>query len=51
MCERFAVAEEGFHECYVVDTKLDINVAGPFRYVEQAIHEARLLEQEAEDDD
>ena len=51
MCERFAVAEEGFHECYVVDTLLDTTVAGPFRYVEQAVYEARLLEQEAEDDD
>ena len=51
MGERFAVVEESWNENYVVDTLLDANVAGPFRYVEQAIHEARLLEQEADDDD
>ena len=50
---RVAVAEEGFYEAYVVDTKLDITVAGPFRYVEEAVYEARMLERdamEAEDD-
>jgi len=48
---RFAVAEEGIHESYVVDTKLDATVAGPFRYVEQAVYEARILEREAEEED
>ena len=50
---RFAVAEEDFYKSYVVDTKLDITVAGPFRYVEEAVYEARMLERdamEAEDD-
>jgi len=51
MAERFAVAEEGLHECYVVDTKLDINVAGPFRYVEEAVREAAFREMDAVDDD
>ena len=44
---RFAVAEEGFYKSYVVDTKLDITVAGPFRYVEEAVYEARMLERDA----
>jgi len=47
MSDRFEVAEEGIHESYVVDTKRDANVAGPFRYVEQAVYEARILEREA----
>ena len=51
MGERFMVAEEGWYENYVVDTVLDITVAGPFRYVEEAVHEARLLEQEAFEDE
>jgi len=46
MTERFAVAEESPYESYVVDTVLDANVAGPFRYVEQAVRVARTLEQE-----
>ena len=48
---RFAVAEEGFHKSYVVDTKLDITVAGPFRYVEEAVYEAQMLERDAEGED
>ena len=44
---RFAVAEEGFYKSYVVDTKLDITVAGPFRYGEEAVYEARMLERDA----
>ena len=51
---RFAIAEEGWYEAYVVDTKLDITVAGPFRYAEEAVYEARMLERdamEAEDGD
>jgi len=54
MGERFMVAEEGWYEAYVVDTKLDITVAGPFRYAEEAVYEARMLERdamEAEDDE
>jgi hypothetical protein len=51
MGERFMVAEEGWYENYVVDTVLDITVAGPFRYVEEAVHEARLLEQETDEND
>ena len=51
MSERFMVAEEGFYEAYVVDTKLDITVAGPFRYVEEAVYEAQMLERDAEGED
>jgi hypothetical protein len=47
MGERFMVAEEGWYEAYVVDTKLDITVAGPFRYVEEAVYEAQNLEEDA----
>ena len=47
MGERFMVAEEGWYENYVVDTKLDITVAGPFRYVEEAVREAQNLEEDA----
>ena len=39
MGERFMVAEEGWYENFVVDTKLDITVAGPFRYVEEAVYD------------
>ena len=49
MGERFMVAEEGWYENFVVDTKLDITVAGPFRYVEEAVYEARMLERDAEE--
>ena len=35
---RFAVAEEGLYKAYVVDTKLEITVAGPFRYSEEAVY-------------
>ena len=51
---RFVVAETDFYEAYVVDTELDITVAGPFRYAEEAVYEARMLERdamEAEDDE
>jgi hypothetical protein len=41
------VAEEGWYKAYVVDTKLDITVAGPFRYAEEAVYEARMLERDA----
>ena len=47
MGERFMVAEEGWYENFVVDTKLDITVAGPFRYVEEAVYEAQNLEEDA----
>lgn len=50
MTERFAVAEESPYESYVVDTVLDANVAGPFRYVEQAVRVAWTLEQEEAED-
>jgi len=43
------VAEEGWYENFVVDTKLDTTVAGPFRYVEEAVYEARMLERDAEE--
>ena len=39
MSERFMVAEEGLYKAYVVDTKLDITVAGPFRYAEEAVYD------------
>ena len=51
---RFVVAETDFYEAYVVDTELDITVAGPFRYAEEAVYGARMLERdamEAEDDE
>ena len=51
MSERFMVAEEGWYKAYVVDTKFDITVAGPFRYVEEAVYEARMLERDAEEED
>ena len=51
MGERFMVAEEGWYKAYVVDTKLDITVAGPFRYVEEAVYEARMMERDAEEND
>jgi hypothetical protein len=51
MGERFMVAEEGWYENFVVDTKLDITVAGPFRYVEEAVYEARMLEREAKEEE
>ena len=47
---RFAVAEEGLYTAYVVDTKLDITVAGPFRYAEEAVYEARMMERDAEEE-
>ena len=50
MSERFMVAEEGWYEAYVVDTKLDITVAGPFRYAEEAVYEARMMERDAEEE-
>ena len=49
MGERFMVAEEGWYEAYVVDTKLDTTVAGPFRYVEEAVYEAQNLERDAKE--
>ena len=51
MSERFMVAEEGFYEAYVVDTKWDITVAGPFRYAEEAVYEARMMERDAEEEE
>ena len=51
MSERFMVAEEGWYKAYVVDTKLDITVAGPFRYAEEAVYEARMLEPAAQEED
>ena len=51
MSERFMVAEEGWYKAYVVDTKLDITVAGPFRYAEEAGYEARMLERDAQEED
>ena len=50
MSERFMVAEEGWYKAYVVDTKLDITVAGPFRYAEEAVYEARMLERDEEEE-
>ena len=47
----FMVAEEGWNKAYVVDTKLDITVAGPFRYAEEAVYEARMMERDAEEED
>jgi len=51
MGERFMVAEEGWYESYVVDTKLDITVAGPFRHVSEAVYEAQNLEEDANNED
>lgn len=51
MSERFMVAEEGWYKAYVVDTKLDITVAGPFRYAEEAVYEARMMERDAEEEE
>ena len=49
MSERFMVAEEGWYKAYVVDTKLDSTVAGPFRYAEEAVYEARMMERMEEE--
>ena len=46
---RFVVTETDFYEAYVVDTELDITVAGPFRYAEEAVYEARMLERDAKE--
>ena len=51
MAERFGVVEKDFYEAYVVDTKLDITVAGPFRYAEEAVYEARMMERDAKEED
>ena len=51
MADRFGVVETDFYEAYVVDTKLDITVAGPFRYAEEAVYEARMMDRDAKEED